>query len=270
MSLQLTSLRLIGLNSFSAALRNKVMYLVLFLALLVFLPMVASIGFMRMAAEAGETAIVQNWQFQQVQGIFNLWSFAALILGISLGAGAISSEIRSRTIVIVLSKPVERWVFLAGRWFGGALVLLMFLAFGFLLALIVMIWFGLETNTGFWLGLAQMVSHTLLYCAIALLLGTLLPPLIAGGGAFVLMMLSGIAQELLDSSSAILRGPALAVYYLLPSSSPGDLLGDSLRSTVLDPDYWPHVTVLLENMGYTVAVLLIGCSIFAAREVRVR
>src|SRR5262245_10082075 len=268
MNPQITNVRLIGRLAFRTVLRNKVMYLIVFLALLVLLPFVVSLAFFRMAAEACETVTVETMRLTMIQSLFALWWFAAAMLGITLGASAISSEIRSQTIVTLLSKPVNRWVFVAGKWSGSAVFLLVFLAVGFSIGLMVMRVFGLSTSGLFWLGLVHLALNVLLLSGLALSLSTLTPPVIAGAGAFLIQILSGWAAALVGSSEPYLRYPALAIYYLCPSQT--DLLSDAFDKTVLRPEYGYHLQVLMENAGYLALVLLLGCTLFERREIRLK
>ena len=47
-------------------------------------------------------------------------SIANLTVAIFMGSQLVSEEISNRTIYMVLSRPVNRWVFLLGRIFGSS------------------------------------------------------------------------------------------------------------------------------------------------------
>ncbi len=270
MSRQSTNLRLIAAKTLRAIIRRRLPYLVLILAVLVLIIMVSSIAFLRMAREAGEIEAAQAMQIQAIESVFGIWFLAALVVGIGLGAGIIASEVRSGTIVPVLSKPVHRWVFLVGRWIGNQVFLVGFMGLGFLICTTVMVVFGLDTNGLFWTGLSLSLVSILLTNTLATFLGTFLPPVLAGGLSFFVIILQNLAMTLLMQPSALVRYPALIAYYLLPSHPREDVLGQALKSTVLSPDYGPHVMVMLENLGYLASLVLIASAIFSRREVRNR
>jgi ABC-type transport system involved in multi-copper enzyme maturation permease subunit len=270
MNRQSTNLRLIAAKTLKAIFRRKLPYLVLILAVLVLLIVVSSHAFLRMARDAGEIEAAQALQVQSIESVFGIWFLAALVVGIGLGAGTIASEVRSGTIVPVLSKPVNRWAFLAGRWLGNQVFLVGFMGLGFLIGTSVAAAFGLDTNGLYWTALALSLVSILLSNTLATLLGTFLPPALAGGLTFFLIIVQSFAMTLLTQPSALVRYPALFVYYLLPSSPREDVLGQALKSTVLTPDYAPHLMVMLENLGYLASLVLIASAIFTRSEVRSR
>src|SRR5436190_20537493 len=102
-ALRMGKLRAITLTSFQETLHRRVLYLVLILALIVIAAMSTEMLYVRMARQAGEAeavaAVGRNF-FQQILGI---WDSAAFFLALFLGAVAISSELKSKTIVTVLS-----------------------------------------------------------------------------------------------------------------------------------------------------------------------
>lgn len=270
MSHQSTNLRLIAAKSLRTIIRRKLPYLALILAVLVLMIVVSSIAFLRMARQAGEIEAARAMQVEAIESVFGIWSLASLVVGIGLGAGTIASEVRSGTIVPVLSKPVNRWVFLVGRWLGNQVFLVGFMGFGFLICTIVTLAFGLSPNGLFWTALSLSLASTLLTSTLATLLGTFLPPVLAGGLTFLVIVLQSLAVTLVAQPWALVRYPALIAYYLLPSHPREDVLGQALKSTVLAPDYGPHVMVILENLGYLASLVLIASAIFARKEVRNR
>src|SRR5207248_6243669 len=66
-------------------------------------------------------------------------SLFGLVIAIFIGIGLVSKEIEKRTLYTVLSRPVRRWEFIAGKFFGlsGTLVVNTFLmAIGVFVALL--------------------------------------------------------------------------------------------------------------------------------------
>lgn len=64
-------------------------------------------------------------QIAQILTVFYMFSsFGGTIVGIYIGASAVSSEINKGSIAMVLSRPVARWQFLMGKYIGAVAVLL--------------------------------------------------------------------------------------------------------------------------------------------------
>src|SRR5215475_13336060 len=86
-------LRAIAWTAFQETLRRKVFYLVGFLALFAIAIIGSSATTVRMATDAGETAVVTQVNTGSVSQIFGVWEFAVGFLSLYLGAIALSSEI---------------------------------------------------------------------------------------------------------------------------------------------------------------------------------
>jgi len=92
--------------------------LVLLLALLGIVTIGSEMFFMRMARQAGEAQMIVQIGNYFMNTIVGVWDFAAFFPAFFLGAIGVSSEISARTIVHVMSRPVERWVYLLAPLVG--------------------------------------------------------------------------------------------------------------------------------------------------------
>lgn len=103
----------IGLNVFREAMRDKILYNLLFFATL----MIASAGLLSTLTVGERTKIIIDLGLAGIN-IFGV--FIAIFLGISL----VSKEIDKRTIYTILSKPIRRSEFLLGKYTGLLITLL--------------------------------------------------------------------------------------------------------------------------------------------------
>lgn len=266
----MAKLRAIALTAFQETLRRRVFYIVLVLAVIVVTGISSEMFFMRMAQRAGETKMLTTMVAQLVRGILQIWNTAALFLALFLGAIAISSEISGRTIVHVMSRPVERVVYLLGRWLGVLLFLWGFLAIGIAGALLVALWWHVSLSSLLWLGVAEMCVTVTFFSGVALGLSVFLPPVLAGGATFLLAMLPAMVGSITRDPRWLHRLPGLLGYYIGPAQMPVNLLGASFAKADLHSDVWLYVRVLAENVFYAVVVLIIASAIFRRREIRVR
>ena len=104
---------IVAINTFREAVRDRVLYNLIFFALLMIAAAVLvggiSIGIERdVIVNLGLTAI----------------SLFGIIMAIFIGVGLVYKEIEKRTLYSLLAKPVRRWQFLVGK-FGGLLLTLM-------------------------------------------------------------------------------------------------------------------------------------------------
>jgi ABC-type transport system involved in multi-copper enzyme maturation permease subunit len=261
---------IITLNAFQETLRRRVFYVVLLLALIVVLGISSEMFYMRMARQAGETQILSGMGVRIMEQILGIWDFAALFLALFLGAIGVSSEINAKTIVHVMSRPVERWVYLLGRWLGILIFLWAFLFIGVAGALLISLWLDVSYAPTLWLAFAHYYVTAAFYSGVALALSLFVAPVLAGILAFLLSILPSIAQNAIHDPRWLHRIPALFGYYIGPARMPVDLMSESFSKEALQTDYWLYLRILGENALYVIAVFLLASFFFRRREIRVR
>ncbi|HKE35484.1 MAG TPA: ABC transporter permease [Candidatus Acidoferrum sp.] len=102
----------VALNTFREAVRDRVLYNLLFFALVM---MAASII-------AGQISIGIEQTVIATLGLSAI-SLLGLLIAIFIGVGLVSKEMDKRTLYALLAKPVRRWEFLLGK-FGGLILTL--------------------------------------------------------------------------------------------------------------------------------------------------
>jgi len=264
------SIREITRNTLSAILRSKVLYLALILTILVATISIRQVFVLRMAAEAGDSEAVTAIQRTTLVGLFSFWSMVTISLGLYLGATAVWSEVKAKTIVSVLAKPVERWKFLVAKWLGIEIFLLAFFSLGLLVVSSVMWIYGAQVSALFWIGACRSFLLAVIISSASLAIGTVSSPVLAGALPYLLAMLGGFVSESLNDPEAWRRLLATAFHLLMPAKMPADLLSLSFRMGLLNPDYGLYFQVLLENALYAVVLLVLACVAFTRRELELR
>jgi ABC-type transport system involved in multi-copper enzyme maturation permease subunit len=99
-------------NTFREAVRDRVLYNLVFFALL----MIAASVFLGQISLGIETTVLVTVGLSAV-------SVIGLLIAVFTGVGLVSKEIDKRTLYALLSKPVRRWEFLIGK-FGGLVLTL--------------------------------------------------------------------------------------------------------------------------------------------------
>jgi ABC-type transport system involved in multi-copper enzyme maturation permease subunit len=95
----------VALNTFREAVRDRVLYKLVFFALL----MIAA------AIVVGQISIVIE-QIVIVSLGLSAISFIGLLMAIFIGVGLVYKEMDKRTLYALLAKPVRRWEFVAGKF----------------------------------------------------------------------------------------------------------------------------------------------------------
>ena len=171
------------------------------------------------------------------------------------GAGAIHNERKTRRILAVLSKGVERWQYLAGILLGTMLVAA---AYGATIGIANTTFFAREdlSAAGLWTGIGVMLTVALLGASIAVFYTTFLPPLFALMASGITLGLPVVLERWLEVSAA----RAIPVYPLLVTSV------QVTQAPQLLEDAWPLVFLAVAEAA---AFMLAASFIFERRDIAV-
>src|SRR6266516_7859576 len=102
----------VALNTFREAVRDRVLYNLLFFALLM---IAASVAVGQISIGIEQTVIV-------TLGLSAI-SVIGLLISVFIGVALVSKEMDKRTLYALLAKPIRRWEFLLGKFAGLLLTL---------------------------------------------------------------------------------------------------------------------------------------------------
>jgi len=116
----------IARNTFREAARNKILYSLLFFAILLILSALA----------LGELSLNEEVRMTRDLGLFGVDVFSVLI-AIFVGVNLLYKELDLKTVYTILPKPIARWQFVLGKWLGMLATLALQIAvMGVVLALV--------------------------------------------------------------------------------------------------------------------------------------
>lgn len=202
----------IASNTFREAVRDRVLYNLIAFAVLMsgaaILVGQISIGIERLVVvNLGLTAV----------------SLFGVVIAIFIGIGLVSKEIEKRTLYTVLSRPVQRWEFIVGKFFGLAGTLVVntaFMAIGVFAALLYVSHDFQSPDRWILVALYFIVLQFLVITALALLFSSFSSPLLAAIFAFSLFVIGSFAEDLRGFASiaqGASRWLATAAAYLVPN-----------------------------------------------------
>jgi ABC-type transport system involved in multi-copper enzyme maturation permease subunit len=119
---------IVAINTFREAVRDRVLYNLIFFALL----MIGAAILVGQISLGIERLVIINLGLSAI-------SLIGLVMAVFIGVGLVHKEIEKRTLYSLLAKPVRRWEFLAGKYAGLLLTLIVntsFMALGLAAALI--------------------------------------------------------------------------------------------------------------------------------------
>ncbi|MCS6885831.1 MAG: ABC transporter permease subunit [Blastocatellia bacterium] len=211
----------IALNTFRESVRDKVLYnLLLFVLLLI----AASLLVAELSLNQEQIVIAR-------MGLSAMLFFGVLI-AIFIGIGLVYKEIDKRTVYTILAKPLCRYEFILGKFFGLSLTLLvncsvMLVA---LLAALSVLAYRRYANQAFgYINFGVLPAGLLIYLellmvvAIALLFSSFSTPVLSTVFSVLFYIIGSLSQDLLVFARSIRLVPAkyllIGLYYVLPNFS---------------------------------------------------
>ena len=252
----------VAANTFREAVRDRVLYNLVFFALLM---MGAAILVGQISIGIEESVIVSL-------GLTAI-SVIGLLIAVFIGVGLVSKEMDKRTLYALLAKPVERWEFLLGKYCGLVMTLTVntaAMAVGLYLAL----WtvkHTLEKSDAWILVAVYLILLKLaLIVALALLFSCFTTPFLAilfTAGIYVAGVFAGDlrtmqAVDLSPATMSLLKG----VSYLLPNFENFNVMGAVAHGRAVPGALVGQAT--LYSVVYGAVVLAAASAIFSRRNLK--
>lgn len=259
-------------GTFGEAIRRKILNVFLFVALAVMV-----VGFAFMSFTTREQLVIVKSMGLGIIGIAGV--FISVILGINL----VPSEIEKRTIYTILSKPVTRYEFLAGKFLGGLMtvfvnIALMGAAFIIITPLELHLFQNMPISMSDWMpiwqGVIMIFFQMMLLNAVALLFSVFLSPFVNFFLSFAIYLLgsmSSVTESLAtpgEHKNPIVVGIFKAVHFLIPNFGNFNIQNPLIHPDVQIENMMKYISVnILYAIIYTLVMLLIAVLIFDRREV---
>jgi ABC-type transport system involved in multi-copper enzyme maturation permease subunit len=255
----LTRIWTIARNTLREAVRNKVLYALLFFAILI-------IG---AGVVLSALSYVESERILQDFGLASIRLFSVAI-AIFVGVSLIHREVERRTVYTILSKPLSRAEFLLGKYVGLLLTIWMQMAIMVVAFVIVSLGTGAPLNAGHAVAFALTALELAVVVAVATLFSAFTTPLLASFFSVGIWTLGHLTRDLRDiglsSDSESIREATAFLHNVLPDLESFNFSIEATHNLAFGPaDVW---LPLLYGVGY-VAVLLVGSvAIFERRDFR--
>ena len=251
----------IAVNTFRELVRGKVLYTTLFFAIVVIL----------VSSLFGSVTIGDQILVIKDFGLFSISIFATAFAVIA-GASLLHKELSLKTVFNILAKPVHRWQFLAGKFAGMFMtVLLMTFIMSTLLSLFV---FSFEHRFDFSLLLCYpyIALEMIIVCAAAIFFSSMVvTPALSGLFTFGFFLAGRSVEYVLyfvreGSVSGLIESILKTLYYILPHLS---VLNANLLETqnhLISTDIIRLAWSLLYSVSYACILISAATLIFKRRE----
>jgi ABC-type transport system involved in multi-copper enzyme maturation permease subunit len=251
----------------SEAIRRKVLLVILLVGLLI-LFIAPGLGVL---SARSETTVLRGMML----GIIQLTS---AVIAIVLTVYMIPNEIERRTIYTILSKPVQRWQFLVGKYLGAISALALMMA---LMGMVLVLMFFFQQGLHDVGALADLLKAPMMYfiqmsllAAVAIFFSTFVTPLVnffLTGGIYLLgSLFNPFFQTLQDNSNTppMAKSFAWVINVVLPNFA-----NYNIQNPIINPgqaiqnETSYYITATVYGVFYIGILLVLGILVFDRREV---
>jgi len=251
----------IAANTFREAVRDRVLYNLIAFALL----LTGAAIFVGQISIEIERLVVINLGLTAV-------SLFGVVIAIFIGIGLVSKEIEKRTLYTVLSRPVARWEFIAGKFFGlsGTLVVnTLCMALGVFAALLYVSRNLNGADAWVLVAIYFIVLQFVIVTALALLFSSFSSPLLSAVFTFCLFVSGTFAEDLrgfAQLTHGFTRWLATGAMYAIPNFSALNVISQVAHGEPLSGQliFWNSAYALV----YSLAVLSLAMLIFERRNLK--
>ena len=242
----------IATNTFRETVRDRILYAIVVFALLATL---SGLLF-------GSLSVDQDVRVLEDLGLFTITIFGGLI-SVFVGTNIVFKEIDRRTIFLIVTKPINRWEFVTGKFLGLAMCTFVtnFAMGVFLLGVVAFQTGNFNASLPMLYSLSLIYVELLLVIAMAIFFSTFATPLMSMVFTLSLWVTAHLGSSLLAlgklSTSALVQFTSSLIYYCMPDLATLTLM----RGDILDGRY-PNLSFLGYILAYVVAycALLLTCS----------
>ena len=198
---------------------------------------------------------------------------AGLLITILAGIQVIPTEIERRTIYTVLSKPVQRYEFILGKFLGGlATVFVMIAAMG-VVFLGVVTWQDAHHTVSMEMvkGVAMTFFQMMLLGAMAIFFSTFATPVVNFFLTFAIFMvgnMSSVTESLTSNKNPATKLLATVLHYILPNFGNFNIQNKLIHpeQTLSNPTVFIFQNIVYAII-YSAILLLLAILVFDRREV---
>jgi ABC-type transport system involved in multi-copper enzyme maturation permease subunit len=248
----------VAANTFREAIRDKVLYNLVFFALLV----------MGVSVVIGKMTLGERIKIIQDLSLAAMSVFG-LLIAIFVGIGLVYKEIQRRTIYTLLAKPISRGNFVVGKYLGLMLVIALNVAIMTAALFALMAVFS-ETgiNGGALVAVLLILVELMVVTAVAVLFSTFSTPTLSAMLTLGVWIIGRFSSDLVlfarKSGDPLARAIVTGVHYLLPNLEKFDVKHLVVYGMPIEPAYVGGA--LLYGLIYIVFLIGLAAAIFERRD----
>jgi Cu-processing system permease protein len=253
---------IVAVHTFREAVRDRVLYNLIFFALMMMAAAVL-VGGVSIGIERG---VIVNLGLTAI-------SLFGIVMAIFIGVGLVYKEIEKRTLYSVLAKPIQRWQFLVGKFVGLLLTLvvntvLMALGLG---AALFYVTRKFERGDGtIVVAIYFILLELALITALALFFSCFSSPILSTLYTLGIYVAGVFSPDIRDigmvTSSPVAQALAKFIYYVLPNFHNFNTIAAAAHS---EPIPWALIWQNTAYAGlYVIVVLIASAAMFSGRDLK--
>lgn len=250
-------IRAIAFHTLKEAIRDRILYLILFFA-------VICIGFSRLLALL---TIGDRVKVIKDVGLSSLSLFGAL-MAILIGTGLVYKEIDKKTIYTLLSKPIHRYQFLLGKFFGLVLTLFIMLLLMSIIFLALIFFHTFKIEWQMLIAILYIFLELCLITSVALLFSCFSTPILSSIFSLAFYLIGhtawGLETLIIKIKPGFGKAVAQALYQFLPDLENFNFKTEVVHNLPIPPSIFLFST--LYGIFYTLFVLTIALLIFRKKD----
>jgi len=248
-------IRAIAANTFKEAIRDRILYLLLFFA-------GACIVFSRILALL---TVGDRVKIIKDVGLASLSLFGAL-MAIMMGTGLVYKEIEKKTIYSILSKPIHRYQFLLGKYLGLVLTLFIMLTLMSVIFLAVVFFHAFSLEWSLLIAIFYIFVEVCLITAVAILFSCFSTPILSSIFSLSFYLIGHLSWGLENTIQKIQPGLGKTLVQILYTFLP-DLENFNFKTEVVHNLSIPSEIYLYSILyGFFYSAFLLGLAILIFRK----
>lgn len=250
-------IKAIALNTFKEAIRDRILYLLFFFA-------AVSVIFSRLLAVL---TVGDRVKIVKDVGLASISLFGVL-MAIMIGTGLVYKEIDKKTIFTLISKPIHRFEFLLGKFFGLVLTLFIMTALMSLIFLLTVFFHTFKVEAGLLLAVLFIFIELILITAVAILFSCFSTPILSSLFSLSFFLIGhfswGLETLIQKTKSAPLKLFVQGLYILLPDLENFNFKTEVVYGLTVLPKY--YLFSAFYGLAYTAFILTLAVLIFKRRD----
>jgi ABC-type transport system involved in multi-copper enzyme maturation permease subunit len=252
----------VAINTFREAVRDRVLYNLVFFALM----MIGAAVLVGQTSIGIERLVIINLGLSAI-------SIFGLVMAVFIGVGLVYKEMEKRTLYSLLAKPIRRWEFLVGKYAGLLLTLAVNTSFMMLGLAAALFYVGrpfLRSDASILIAVYFILLELALVTALALFFSCFSSPMLSTLFTLGIYITGVFARDIRDVGE-LTHNPAFesatrVLYYLVPNIHNFNVIALAAHAEPIPFSLVWHNT--LYALLYVVLLLLAASAVFSGRNLK--